>query len=493
VVTLVATAVEDPTKSGQGTEILTTSTGDLLCDAGSGKESLLKGQYAFLFQAFGSLAWGGMGIAGSVTANGSGKITGGEEDIILDSGASEVSPIISTTASLYAVGADHRGCLMLADTNGATTFLRFVLGSVNASGIATAAHIIQFGGSNGAATRAAGSFRLQDPTSFAADKFKGKYAFGTVRRTPTIPGTAVIGSLAIAGTFESDGVSAIPSANMDMNLGGVITSDVSSVGNFQCCDAHGRGTGGFSDTNPAIGFVFYQINSADAFFMLNNDGLGAQGEAIGISSGTIFSQSSLHGSAVLRQTAQSPSGPAVNLALASANGIDAITMSEYLNDAGIFSISKAAMTYRVAPNGRVTFEGSSSPPVFYLHGPNQGFWLGTDANVTFGILEPQAGGPFNDGSFSGAYMFGTEYPSASTVTLESGVVTAEGNGQATGTSDLSSPSAWTQSQSLNFSYSFSADGIGNVGSGTTAILISPSKLAFINNSSANPAITVVEK
>jgi hypothetical protein len=79
VVSVVATSVEDSTKSGSSTQILTTA-GRLACSAGSGKESLLTGTYAFLLQAFG--IWGGTITAGSITANGNGEITGGEEDII---------------------------------------------------------------------------------------------------------------------------------------------------------------------------------------------------------------------------------------------------------------------------------------------------------------------------------------------------------------------------------------------------------------------------
>jgi hypothetical protein len=95
--------------------------------------------------------------------------------------------------------------------------------------------------------------------------------------------------------------------------------------------------------------------------------------------------------------------------------------------------------------------------------------------------------------FSGAYLFGTENPSASTVTMESGVPTADGNGNAAGTSDQSSSRGLTQNQGFNLTYSFPTNGVGNVGSGTTAILVSGNKLVFINNTSTNPTITVVEK
>ena len=293
------------------------------------------------------------------------------------------------------MGPDHRGCLVLTGTDGETTFLRFGLGCVNASGTATAGQFIEFDDTTGAGTRGAGSLRLQDPTAFAASHFKGNYVFGTVGRTPTVAGTAIIGSVGIVGTFESDGVSAIPASDIDLNLGGSITSKAQSAGTFQCCDGNGRGSGLFTDLSP-------QINNTEAFFMMTNDLWGTSGEAIAIPSGTSFSQSSLNGTAVLRETAQSAAGPVVDLATVSAEGLGNLRTNDNVNSAGVFATSNTALTYQVASNGRVTLAGTSTPPVLYLYGPNQGFLLGTDANVTFGILEPQTGSPFSDSSFSGA-------------------------------------------------------------------------------------------
>jgi len=42
-------------------------------------------------------------------------------------------------------------------------------------------------------------------------------------------------------------------------------------------------------------------------------------------------------------------------------------------------------------------------------------------------------------------------------------------------------------------YRYAADGTGSVGSGTTAITISPNKLAYFNITNPNLTITVVEK
>jgi len=494
VVSLVATSVDDPTKSGSSTQILTTAGGRLICSAGSGREAMLKGQYAFLLQPF-DPQWGGLSVVGSLTADGTGKITGLAEDIGYNSGAGRIPPTINTTGSLYVVGPDHRGCLVLTDTNGEAEFFFFALGSINSSGIATAGRVNEVNDTIRIGTRATGTIRLQDPSSFIASQLKGSYAFGVVGRTPKIPGTAVIGSLALARNLAFDGISAITSGNFDANLGGAAGSNVSTSGSFTCCSANGRGIGQFSSTTTptSIGFALYMVNSDEAFLLLNNDQWGAAGEAIRIPSGTSFTQSSLDGVAVLRETAQSSSGPMVDIATAHYNGTGALTVNSHVNSAGTFTTSSTALNYLVAPNGRVTIVGGTAPPVLYLFGKNQGFLVGTDADVTFGFIEPQATGPFGNASFSGAYMLGTENPSASTVTLESGVATADGKESATGTSDQSSSAGLAPNQGLNLSYSVSANGTGSVGSGTTAILISDNKLVFISNTSANPTITVAEK
>lgn len=488
VVTVSAVSVEDSTSSARATIAVTTAAGALAsCSTGSGDETLLKGQYAFLMQGFVNTE-GRLTIGGSFTADGAGKVTGGEEDIVF--GGEYYSTFAAGSA--YAVGPDHRGCLLLTNTNGKSALFQFALGSINASSIATAGHIIEFDDTTGTGTRAAGVLRLQDATSFAASQFKGNYTYGM------IGAGGYTGRVAMAGTFSSDGISTIPSSNFDIDGGGTLTSNMSSTGSYTCCSANGRGSLQISTLNsapnlPINSIFFYMINKSDAFLMVFSDVWGAGGEAIGIPSGTNFSQASLSGASVLRGTAQSSSGPMVGIATVSSNGTGALTVNDNINNAGTFTASSTALNYVVASNGRVAFTGGSTPPVIYLYGQNQGFLVGTDPNATFGILEPQASGPFSNASFSGPYVFGTENPSSSTVALESGVATADGKGNAVGTADQSSPTALLQSQSLNFTYSFPANSVGNVGSGTTAVLISGSKLVFISNTNTNPTIIVVEK
>jgi hypothetical protein len=476
-VTVTATSVEDTTKSSSASVTLTTSSGSLACGAGSGSESLLKGQYAFLLYSFGQFA------GGSFTADGTGKVTSGEEDIQASPQPTGTDVNINPSGSAYAVGPDHRGCAALTNANGTTLSLRFALDSINSSSIATAGHIIEFDDTTGKGTRAAGSIRLQDATSFSASQFKGNYALGL---------GWILGNGAMAGTFNSDGMAAITSNTIDADFAGTVTSNVTSTpgGSFTCCSPNGRGTLELNNSSLGLGtFAIYMINSSDVFLVSDI----VDGEAIGIPSGTTFSQASLSGVSILRESAQSSAGPIVHIATATSDGKGTITVNDNINNAGTFTTSSTALNYVVAPSGRVAVSGGSTPMVLYLHAQNQGFLLGTDSNGTFGILEPQAAGSFSNASFSGAYAFGIEGPLASTATMESGIITADGNGNATGTTDQSGPTGLTQNQSFNFTSSFPANGVGNVGSGTTAILISGNKLVFINNTSPNPTITVVEK
>jgi hypothetical protein len=482
ILTVIAHSVTDTTKLQYATVTVTTPSG-APCGAGSGGESLLNGQYAFRVQSPNAVT-----IAGSFKADGTGKITAGEQDFNASS-----AQTLDITKSLYSVdvGSDHRGCLAVAITGGGTSYYRFALGSINSGNIATAGHIMEFDDTTGTGQRVTGTIRLQDATSFAAGKFKGNYVIGLI---------GVNGALirsAIAGTFTSDGISAITASNLDINDAGTITSNLASApgGSFTCCDTNGRGTLQLATpTGLANSLILYMISSNEAF-IANSGTPTYSGEAIAVPAMTTFAQTSLNGSAVIRKTAQTPAGPLVDIALASANGTGGISITDKTNNAGTFSSATTPFTYTVASSGRVTLTGGASPPVVYLYGPNAGFLVGTDANVEFGIIEPQAGGPFSGGnaSLSGGYMFGTENPSASTAALETGVATLDGAGNVTGTSDQAGPTGLTQNQNVSLTYSVAADGTGTFGTGTTAILISGSKLVFINNTSTATTITVVEK
>lgn len=476
--TITATSVTDTTKHARATIMVTTASG-AACGAGSGQESLLNGQYAFQLQA---PSPGTQILAGSFTADGTGKITDG----IDENGG--ILQQIDITRSFYWVGPDHRGCITL----GGSSYYRFALGSINNNNVATTGHIIEFDDTTGTGTRLLGTLRLQDPTSFSAGKFKGTYVIGFAGLN--LGG----GRSAIAGTFASDGISAITASNLDIDDVGMVTSNHASApgGSFTCCDTNGRGTLQLDTPTGLTGSLsFYMLSSSEAFIVSSSPTYS--GEAIAVPAMTTFTQTSLNGAAVIRKTAQTSAGPLVDIALATANGTGGISIKDNINNGGAFSSGTTPYTYTVASNGRVTLMGGATgttPPVLYLYSQNAGFLVGTDANVESGVIQPQVGGSFNNASLSGAFTLGTVNASTTAATLETGAVTPDGGaGNVAGTSDQSSAAGLAQNQNVSLTYSVAADGTGTFGTGTTAILISGSKLMFINNTSAAPTITVVEK
>ncbi len=116
------------------------------------------------------------------------------------------------------------------------------------------------------------------------------------------------------------------------------------------------------------------------------------------------------------------------------------------------------------------------------------------------VVESQAAGPFSNASLSGLYVFGTESPSASRVSLQSGVLLPNGAaGTGSGTSDTSGPSGLSPNQPFTFTYTIDPDGTGTItessGNVDTVILISGNnpvlELVLIPNTDPNPSFTVV--
>ena len=104
-----------------------------------------------------------------------------------------------------------------------------------------------------------------------------------------------------------------------------------------------------------------------------------------------------------------------------------------------------------AKTGRVTLTGFSAqfgatPPVLYLDGPNAGYLVGTDPQVTSGLMEIQSGSPYNNASVDGNYAGGSIWPAISGVTNSVTSLFANGIGNITGTQYVSGPGGtrWTE-------------------------------------------------
>jgi hypothetical protein len=490
--TLTATSVADNTKSGSDIFTITSSVANS-CGAAGGNESLLNGHYALLMEG---IAGSGTGtpilIAASFVANGSGSVTGGEEDI-----NDTVSPqhlTFTSGGSLYTVGADHRGCLQLTSSGGTTTVFRFSLGGIS-SGIASKGRIIEFDDNSGSGTgsRGSGILRLQDPNSFVLSALQSQYAFG-------VDGWGMENNQLVhfntAGSFSNSG-GALTNGVYDVNFAGITTPDSTGLTSGTnpmnpISTTTGRTTGSFDFFDWAI----YVVNSSQ-FFVIGTDPIQSTvsvGRAI--ATGNSFAASSLSGDYVVHETGNTNGSADVNLELLAMTpgGAQAGTLSgtvySYGGGSGAQTTTLSGVTYNVdSASGRVTLGNpSDNLPILYLTTPTDGiaaFVVGVGSDAIFGLAEAQT----SHSLAVGGYIFGTEDPADNTVANKAGAETIASGGGLTGTFDVSSTSGLQNGQTTSATVSLGADGTGNVGAQTVAIT-SGSKLFSIDESSSAPAVIV---
>src|SRR5713101_5849484 len=420
-VTLTSTSVTDATKSASATITVTApAPADL---------AKLTGPYAFLFNGFDS--GGAVVIAGSFTADGSGNITGGLEDISRVSG---VSTSVSFTGT-YTVGAgaNNLGSMTLTSTNPAVTAtFVFALGGFD-MGVATKGRFqgtFERAGADGV-----GQLEKQDPAGFSAAAVSGSYVLGFEGVNDTG------GRFVVAGRFDANGVGALTNGQVDANSAGTLINKASMTGAYTVA-ASGRGTAALAITgviNP-VNVSFYVV-SRKKLFAMQTDTRSAT--VIGVLSGTIKEQSggpflvsSLSGNAVVALQGVSGTGTSVLVGQATANGAGSLSGVTDQNDAGVIVLNQTlSATYTVDADGlgrgTLTITGDPKVKTIYFEKPNKVFIMDTNTGAQFGVAEAQAAGPFSNASVSGNYFFGDLPSPVSTGDSFSGrcgVLTANGAG-----------------------------------------------------------------
>jgi hypothetical protein len=490
-VTLTATSVTDATKSASATITVTAPTpapADL---------AKLTGPYAFLFNGFDS--GGAVVIAGSFTADGSGNITGGLEDISRVSG---VSTSVSFTGT-YTVGAgaNNLGSMTLTSTTPAvTSTFGFALGGFD-MGVATKGRFL--GTFDRVGADGVGQLEKQDPAGFSAAAVSGPYVLGFEGFNDTG------GRFVVAGRFDANGVAALTNGQVDANSAGTLINKASMTGAYTVA-ASGRGTAALAITgviNP-VNVSFYVV-SRKKLFAMQTDARSATVK--GVLSGTIEEQSggpfvvsSLSGNAVVALQGVSGTGTSVLVGQATANGAGSLSGVTDQNDAGVIVLNQTfSGTYSVDADGlgrgTLTITGDPKVKTIYFEKPNKVFIMDTNTGAQFGVAEAQAAGPFSNASVSGNYFFGG-LPSPVMSTLDiviggCGVLAANGAGSTSGGYCLN------DFFGFNGTYSVAANGratqtIEN-GIGSSPIifyLISPSGLVATEvDPGRSSGITVIEK
>ncbi|HVZ17568.1 MAG TPA: putative Ig domain-containing protein [Terriglobales bacterium] len=481
--TLTATSVTDTSKVD--TMSFTITSVSASCTT-QGSESILNGMYAFSLSGFN--ANGFLTVVGSFTADGTGKITGGEADT--NGALGTVHATITTDASSYSVGADGRGCVVITTSFG--TFVTRISTGLVTSGAATKGRIVEWETGNNAYI-ASGQLLKQTPSAFGSG-ISGSYAF----MTPGVDGAGnpfvSLGSLqASNGNFTAFSV--------DSNDAGNVSGGSGGTGTYTSFGANGRSTGNLSiQGQMSSTFAMYMVNASD-LLVISLDTPGEEpvdsGE-IRAQTGT-FNTASLNGTAVFYVLgSHDPTLSTADVGIFTTNGNGSWSASISEDDGGTLSTNTPSGTYTVASNGRVTVvqPGKENPVVMYLTGANTGFMFGSGNSAGAGEISAQTGGPFTLSSANGTYFMGTsrttrqsQEASVQTLTLATGT--------ATGVGDYVSTQGLQPDDAFSDTYSVSANGGISVSDHPTTVtgyIINNKKFVIMDSvNSQYPSIDVGER
>ena len=440
---------------------------------------------------------------GSLTADGSGHITGGEADTNGVLGAQNGN--IITAASSYSVGPDNRGCANIATPFG-TFVTHFALESMSSTS-AAAGRMIEWDAPAAGAYISSGQLLLQNSSAFSGG-LSGSFVFHTIGwDSSSLGGRDVCVGVLSAGANTFIGLE--QDCNDAWTVSNTAAPDV--AGTYTTFDASGRSTGiiALGETNSTI--TFYAVSSTQ-LLVVNADAIlavsGEWDQQSPPAGGAGFTAASLNGNLVFYLSGLSLGGTAsaVSMETASADGTSSMAIKYYEDRAGVMqSPDTYTCGYTVEASGRVTLSSSTqscgnTPPLLYLTGLNTGFILDASAGVDTGSFEPQSAGPFSNISLSGSYFGGLAEVAIHSAQAEVDPMVFDGNGNITGSMETSSAGAQdTDSPLLANAYAVSSDGTfsvnfspgavaGIVISKTKFVMFSPTTLA-----TPNPNLLVMRK
>ena len=512
--------VVDVTDSESPTPVTTKFTYSLtvVVPCGSGSESLLSGQYAFMLKGFdgsGNPALIG-GVLTASGASGSSNLTSGVVDMNLSGGVQTNLAIAS--GSNYTVGSDGRGCMSIVTTAGTQNY-RFSVGS-SGNG-----HMIDF---DVAGPFTTGVLRKQTSSAFSTAQVTGPYAFGVSSLQDTSGS-----KLAAMGVLNLSGGS-VTSGSVDYNYydGGTSTVALDHVsgatawpaspetvnsGGTYTIGSNGRGTLAFTLSDGSVIDAEIYVVSANELLMVSS---GVRSSSVAIFAGTAFKQSgtpytlsSASGTSVLSDSQVSNNGGTLNssvgVGLVTKTSTGNFTFAGYNNGGGTVqgpSNNNASGTFSVASNGRVTLTvsggGGNQLPAFYLFSPGSAFAVFTGNGADDGLMELQT----TTSVSNGAYVDGTIDPQTAGVTDKSGIV-AFSSPNATATDDSNAQGTLSPNSAGASTYSVDSTGVVFLPASCTpgtncekiGTVVTGSKIIMMNAKSSsaggttNPALQVVDQ
>ena len=381
----------------------------------------LTGNYAFLVSGF-DPSGGRFIAAGSFTAT-SCNITNGTIDTN-DAGTLQSLTNLSGNCSIDATGV---GTLTFAERTFALSFVP--TGSGNSI---PNADLIEFDDTDDQVS----GVLLQQTVPSATPS--GNYAFGLLGADAASHRYALAGSFATgttSGVLDSDDAGT-PQANVPFTLSALNAPNPST----------GRGTLAFTVGGTASNYAYYVVNPTQALVMEIDQNATVAGAMLA-QSGSLGASSLTD--AVFETSASSAGAALTQLGVVTTDGMSTLNTSFDKSTGGITQSSSG--TYAVTPaTGRTTLtqSGLAMPdPVVYLAQANEGFFVGSDAAVTFGFMKAQTPGS----TLSGIYAGGSIPPVLSGPSGQVEAASASG-GVLNLTYDASTSGGLLENQSTNTGY-----------------------------------------
>ena len=444
----------------------------------------LQGNYAFYLNGFNSA--GAWTLAGSFIADGNGNITSG----IVDTNSVAGTPLTTTITGTYAVATNGLNTITIRGQSWGPMTLAFVLDSTGNG------RMIEYDDTTGQGSRGSGVLRKANSSAFTVAGLTGNWAFGLSGTGPFGERFVDVGAFTIATQDISNG-------SCDTNDGGNYQS-CTFTGTLSTVDPHtGRATVSIEGENGTNNEVIYVVSTSE-LVMEQTDPVAQDGGAPGprpfsssdsespVLVGSVLQQngslsnSSLNGTAVLyMQDINQSDGLDQSLAgILSFDGNGDFNITAMDEDlAGTITQDESSQgTYSVASNGAVTINCQNGDcPAGFLINANQGFFVSTGANSSFGVMNPQSSAAFSDASFAGNYAGGSLAPlDYVNAVNEVNTGSADGAGTFTESGDSSGSGGLGQSSANLAGYTIAANGRGTIqlqGSETPAVIymISPTK------------------
>ncbi len=401
---------------------------------------LLSGSYSFLFTGFDSQ--GNVVEAGNMSANGSGVISSGQFDSNRVSGVFTASSLTGT----YNIGNDGRGTMQLIGVNskGAMLTTNYLLVEQSNGNF----QLIENDTVGTPQTHGAGIMKADSSSTLTNGNFSGNYAFEFFGQD------VALAPEVIAGVVHANGNELFTPGTIDINDNGNYTPALALSGNYMSSGSNNKGLAVFtyqlaSSAQVQAEYTFYFVSPTDIFLVAidvtDTTHPRLAGEMILQDSSVVFNSGALNGKSVATGSGLAGKNADVYAGLLTGNGNTVADFTYDENSGGTVTNGVSSNgTFIADPNtnGRIEFTGVGAETagqkiaVAYLTGANTGFTIGSNPEVSFGLLEAQTSvAPFSASSLEGGYTLGapsTEDPLALNVV---GQLNSPGQGSLLGVVD----------------------------------------------------------